>query len=129
MRLRSRGLGKRELVLDFREYDVIRDGDEVKIVGTIRDPVNWDFSIRVCDDDIGGIVQVMLHRNTLRMALRSLFRRKKKGHWGESIEEHHAKARECHKATVERYANGEDNKVEKNLAGRRSPRPTSTQGN
>jgi len=48
MRLRSRGLGRKELVMDFREYETIREGDEVVVVGTIRDPVNWDFSIRFC---------------------------------------------------------------------------------
>jgi hypothetical protein len=47
MKLRSRGLGREELVLDFRECDIERVGDEVVISGTIHDPVNWDFTIRV----------------------------------------------------------------------------------
>ena len=34
-------------MLDFRECDIERVGDEVVISGTIHDPVNWDFTIRV----------------------------------------------------------------------------------
>ena len=41
MRLKSRGLGRKELVMDFREYTTIREDGEAVVVGTIRDPVNW----------------------------------------------------------------------------------------
>jgi hypothetical protein len=41
MRLMSRGLGRKELVMDFREYDVIPESDEV-VVETICDPENPD---------------------------------------------------------------------------------------
>lgn len=70
MKLRSRGLGRRELLMDFREYDIARDGDDVVISGTIREPVNWDFTIRVSGDDIPGMLRVGLHRHTLSLAAR-----------------------------------------------------------
>ncbi|HVA75418.1 MAG TPA: hypothetical protein VNF71_12740 [Acidimicrobiales bacterium] len=70
MKLRSRGLGRRELLMDFREYDIARDGDEVVVSGTIREPVNWDFTIRFSGDDIPGMLRVGLHRHTLSLAAR-----------------------------------------------------------
>ena len=70
MKLRSRGLGRRELVMDFREYDIARDGDDVVVSGTIREPVNWDFAIRITGADIPGMLRVGLHRHTLSLAAR-----------------------------------------------------------
>lgn len=58
MKLRSRGLGRKELIMDFRRYDIRRDGDEVLITGTITQPVTWDFSIRIEEEDIPGLVRV-----------------------------------------------------------------------
>ncbi len=90
MRLRSKGLGRKEMVMDFREYHVTRRDDELVIVGVIRDPVAWDFSIRFCEDDYPAILRLVLNRHTLMAVLRSLFRRKKKHHWGCETEEHYA---------------------------------------
>ena len=50
--------------MDFREYEVARDGDEVVVSGTIREPVNWDFTIRINGDDIPGMLRLGLHRHT-----------------------------------------------------------------
>ncbi len=88
MRLKSRGLGRKELVMDFREYEVIREGDEIVVVGTIRDPVNWDFSIRMCEDDLAGIANVAMRKPTLGLVLRSLFKRVKSTHWKQEQGEH-----------------------------------------
>ena len=88
MRLRSKGLGRKELVMDFREYEIVREGDECVVVGVIRDPVNWDFTIRVSEDDIAGMTRLILNPRTLKMVLGALFKRKKKHHWSQSIEEH-----------------------------------------
>jgi hypothetical protein len=75
MRLRSKGLGRKELVMDFREYDISRNGDDVIVSGTIRAPVTWDFSIRFSQSDIPGLLRVGLSRHVLRMALRWVLRR------------------------------------------------------
>jgi hypothetical protein len=61
--------------MDFREYEVARDGDEVVVSGTIREPVNWDFTIRISGDDIPGMLRLGLHRHTLAMAVRWVFHR------------------------------------------------------
>jgi hypothetical protein len=88
VRLKSRGLGRKELVMDFREYEVIREGDEIVVVGQIRDPVNWDFSIRLCEDDLAGIVRLACNPRMLGLLLRALFRRHKRHHWSQEHAEH-----------------------------------------
>jgi len=93
MRLRSRGLGRKELVLDFREYELVRVDDELVVVGTIRDPVNWDFTIRICEDDIPGMIGLALQRGMLGVVLRSLFKRRKRHHWGQEHAEHLAEGK------------------------------------
>ncbi len=94
MRLKSRGLGRRELVMDFREYAVISEEDEVIIVGTIRDPVNWDFSIRMCEDDVVGMTKLVFSRPMIGILLRSFFKRIKNHHWTQERSEHVAEGRE-----------------------------------
>jgi hypothetical protein len=64
--------------MDFRDYEIARDGDEVVVAGTIREPVNWDFTIRINGDDIPGMLRLGLHRYTLAMALRWVFHRASK---------------------------------------------------
>lgn len=88
MRLKSRGLGRKELVMDFREYTVIREEDEAIIVGTIRDPVNWDFTIRMCEDDVVGMTKLILCRPMIGILLRSFFKRRRKHHWSQEWSEH-----------------------------------------
>lgn len=90
MRLRSKGLGRREMVMDFREYHVRREDDELVIVGVIRDPVSWDFSMRFCEDDYPAVLRLVLNRHTLWCVFRSLFRIPKKHHWGVERKEHYA---------------------------------------
>ena len=79
--------------MDFREYAVVREGDEVVIVGTIRDPVNWDFSIRFCEDDMVGMTRFALTRQTIGLVLRALFKRKKHHHWSQERSEHVAEGK------------------------------------
>lgn len=88
MRLKSRGLGRKELVMDFREYTVRRDGKEIVIEGTIREPVHWDFSIRMCEDDLPGVAKLAMSKSTIGLMLRSMFKRKKDAHWSLEREEH-----------------------------------------
>lgn len=93
MRLRSRGLGSKELVMDFREYEIVYEGEELVVVGTIRDPVNWDFTIRVCEDDLAGLIRLMLNPKTLLLVLRSLLNRNPKTHWTQERAEHVAEGK------------------------------------
>ncbi len=112
MRLKSRGLGRKELVMDFREYQVIREGDEIVVVGTIRDPVNWDFSIRMCEDDLAGLTHLAKKKSMLGIILRSLFKRRRKHHWTQEHSEHIAEGKKrlvaaCEKADQRVRANEE----------------------
>jgi hypothetical protein len=104
VRLKSRGLGRKELVMDFREYDVVREGNEILVVGTIRDPVNWEFSIRMCEDDIAGVARIAARKSTLALVLRSIFKPKKHHHWNDDRAEHVAGAKARRKAAVEKFA-------------------------
>lgn len=62
--------------MDFREYEIARDGDEVVVTGTIREPVSWDFTIRISGDDIPGMLRLGLHRQTIAMAVRWVLHRR-----------------------------------------------------
>lgn len=104
MKLKSRGLGRKELTMDFREYEVLTDGDELLIVGTIHEPVHWDFSIRVCEDDLPGLARVALRRRTIGLVLRSFFKRKKKHHWTVDRDEHIEKVKAVRAARAEQAA-------------------------
>ncbi len=93
VRLRSRGLGRKELVMDFREYHVVEEGGELVMVGTIRDPVNWDFTIRICEDDLAGLVGLGSRKAMLRFLFAAFFKRKKRNHWSQEIEQHLAEGK------------------------------------
>ncbi len=98
MKLKSRGLGRKELVMDFREYTVVREGPEVVIRGTIHEPVHWDFSIRLCEDDLPGIASVALQKTMLGWVLRAALRRERHAHWSNDRATHLAQARERRQA-------------------------------
>jgi hypothetical protein len=100
MRLKSRGLGRKELVMDFREYAVNHENDEAVIVGTIRDPVNWDFTIRVCEDDVVGMTKLILRPAMLKLLIRSIFRRRKQHHWSQEHPEHIAEGKKRSEAAA-----------------------------
>jgi hypothetical protein len=90
--------------MDFREYQVVRAGDELVVVGTIRDPVTWDFSIRFCEDDIAGMIRFALTRQTFGLVLRALFKRKKHHHWTQERSEHVAEGKRRREAAKQKAA-------------------------
>ena len=94
MRLRSKGLGRREMVMDFREYEVVMEGDELVVVGIIRDPVTWDFSIRFCEDDYLAVFKLAFHPQTLKAVFRALLNRFRHNHWNKERVQHQAEGRE-----------------------------------
>ena len=104
MKLKSRGLGRKELVMDFREYTVTREGPELLILGTIHEPVHWDFSIRLCEDDLPGITRVLLQRRMLGWLLRALFRRDRHAHWSQDRAAHVAEAAARRVAAAAKFA-------------------------
>jgi hypothetical protein len=85
--------------MDFREYEVVRQGKELVVVGTVRDPVNWDFTIRICEDDVPGLARLAARRSMLGMLLGSLFKWKKHHHWSQAHTEHITEGRQRLEAT------------------------------
>ncbi|MBC8292700.1 MAG: hypothetical protein H8E45_05985 [Proteobacteria bacterium] len=56
----SRGLGRRKcLVMDIGSEEITVD-DEVRLAGKVREPVNWDYSIRLEADDWDDFFAVAL---------------------------------------------------------------------
>ncbi len=70
MKIMSRGLGRRELIMDFRNYELRREGDELVVAGTITEPVTWDFSIRMEPSDIPGLLRVGFSSKTFGLGFR-----------------------------------------------------------
>ena len=74
MKLWSRGLGKTEVYMDFRQYHTIKDPDsgQLLIIGKMQDPVDWEFKITLQPEDMGGIVKMALNRHMIFFVLRNL---------------------------------------------------------
>jgi hypothetical protein len=70
MKLWSRGLGKRELEMDFMRYEISRDGDDIVLSGRITEPVNWDFWIRFDEEDVPGLIRVAKNPSIISLVLR-----------------------------------------------------------
>lgn len=74
MKLWSRGLGKTEIYMDFRYYKTIRDPEtgQMMIIGSMQDPVNWEFKVILQPEDIGGIMKSMFNLPMLFFIFRNL---------------------------------------------------------
>ena len=75
MKLWSRGLGKQQLRMDFMQYEITQEGEEIVIAGRIVEPVNWDFWIRFDESDVPGLIRVARNRKLIRMVLRHYLRK------------------------------------------------------
>ena len=74
MKVWSKGLGKVELIFDLDKYWVEREKDEsdtTYVVGTISDPVVWDFKITMTKEDIPGLMMMALDRKILMLFLKN----------------------------------------------------------
>ena len=76
MKLWSRGLGKTELKMDFRYYQVRSDAasDNVYIIGKITDPVNWEFRIKLGPDDISGLMKMFMNFGVIKLVLKNMYK-------------------------------------------------------
>jgi hypothetical protein len=74
LKLWSRGLGKTEIYMDFRYYKTIKDPDtgHMMIIGSMQDPVNWEFKVILQPEDIGGIMKSMFNLPMIFFILRNL---------------------------------------------------------
>jgi hypothetical protein len=75
MKLWSKGLGRTEITMDFRYYEVIKDAKtgEVVVVGNMQDPVTWDFTMRMEPNDIAGILKIMFSWSLIWFVIKNLF--------------------------------------------------------
>jgi len=74
MKLWSRGLGKTELIMDFR-YNQMKNypaTENVYIIGKITDPVNWEFRITLEPDDIPGLIKMFMNFGVIKLALKNM---------------------------------------------------------
>ena len=60
MRVWSKGLGTRELVIDFAKSNVTREGDKVFVRGVIQEPVAWNFEVTITKGDVPGLLHVIV---------------------------------------------------------------------
>lgn len=76
MKLWSRGLGKTELKMDFRYYQVKNDpaSENVYIIGKITDPVNWEFRITIGPEDIPGLIKMFMNYCVITLALKNVYK-------------------------------------------------------
>lgn len=76
MKLWSRGLGRTEVSMDFRYYKVVKDPDtgDVCIVGSMRDPVNWEFRIVMEPEDIGGFAKIFFNWSLIWLVIKNAYR-------------------------------------------------------
>ncbi|MFO7558255.1 MAG: hypothetical protein R6X10_05450 [Desulfobacterales bacterium] len=76
MKLWSRGLGRTELTMDCRYYTVKCDPlkDDVYIIGTITDPVNWEFRVTLQPDDIPGMMKLFFHTGVIKLVLKNFYK-------------------------------------------------------
>lgn len=82
MKLWSKGLGRTELEMDFRCYEVVAEKRSngngssgegiVGVYGTITTPVNWDFRVEFGPEDVPGLIRIALTPPFLKIILKNL---------------------------------------------------------
>ena len=75
MKIRSRGLGRRELEMNLREFTVERDGTGVLMKGVTHAPITWETTVWMGPRDVGPVLRMALHLAMLRLGLAWVFRR------------------------------------------------------
>ena len=76
MKVWSRGLGKVELLVDCRYYEARKDPNSanVFIIGTITDPVNWEFKATLEPEDIPGFMKLVFNWCLIKLVLKNMYR-------------------------------------------------------
>ncbi len=76
MKMWSRGLGRTEIHMDFRCYEVSKDpnNNDVWVSGSITEPVNWEFRITITPEDIPGIIKLAFSFTMLKLLIKNAYR-------------------------------------------------------
>ena len=72
MRVWSKGLGTRELVIDFAKSSITREGDKVLVRGVIQEPIAWNFEITLSKEDVPGLFNVIVSTAVLSHFARNI---------------------------------------------------------
>ena len=74
MKLWSRGLGRTEVLMDFRYYKTVKDpeSDNVFIIGSMRYPVNWEFRITFSPEDVPGLIKTFINFSLLKLMIKNI---------------------------------------------------------
>lgn len=72
MRFWSKGLGERELVIDLSRGNMTREEGKVVMRGVIAEPVAWNYEVTLFDEDVRGILRVMLSAQALLYFLKNI---------------------------------------------------------
>ena len=76
MKMWSRGLGKTELKMDCRYYQVESEpgSSDVFVIGKITDPVNWEFRVTVEPEDIPGMMKLFFTKSMLMLVAKNTYK-------------------------------------------------------
>lgn len=76
MKMWSRGLGRTELKMDCRYYEVVteEDSNDVYVIGKITDPVNWEFRVTIEPEDIPGMMKIFFTKGVLTLVLKNTYK-------------------------------------------------------
>jgi len=58
LRIRSKGLGRIELLFDLGKVDVSQGTEEVVITGKTQRPVIWDFKITISEREVPSLFKI-----------------------------------------------------------------------
>ncbi len=74
MKLWSRGLGKTEVYMDFRQYQSLKDpkSENILIIGNMQDPVTWEFKITLQPEDIAGVMKMLFNFSMIKFVIKNL---------------------------------------------------------
>ena len=76
MKMWSRGLGRTELKMDCRYYQVKKEDNvsDVFVIGKITDPVNWEFRVTIEPEDIPGMMKLFFTKPVLMLVLKNTYK-------------------------------------------------------
>lgn len=76
MKLWSRGLGRTEILMDFRYYKTVKDpeNENVYILGSMQDPVNWEFKITFSPEDVPGLIKTFFTFSMIKLMVKHFYR-------------------------------------------------------
>ena len=73
MKVWSQGLGRTELVFDFKEC--VRNGEEVCLMGETTKPTKWQLKVTVSENDTPALIKVALSKKMISLVVRYYLKR------------------------------------------------------